>query len=199
MVGALFPAGLPYGASAAPAAAFVRRRRAGGSVLTPAVDEPGPAHPHQLERHAAIRAIALWEAGKGLLVLLAGTGVFLLVHRDIQATAERLVTHLHLDPAARYPRIFLKLASEASPGRLRLLALGALVYAVVRLAEAVGLWHDRSWAEWLGVVTGSIYVPFEVAALIRHPGPETLVTLGVNLVVILVLAQRLQQWACVHG
>jgi len=145
-----------------------------------------------LARSPAVRAIALFEAGKGLLVLLAGTGIFLLVHRDVQAVAERMVSHLHLDPASRYPRIFLKFASEASPGRLRLLAIGALVYALVRIAEAIGLWHDRSWAEWLGVVTGSIYVPFEVAALIRHPGTETLVTLGVNLVVVLVLAQRLQ-------
>ncbi len=145
-----------------------------------------------LQRSSAIRAIALFEAAKGLLVLLAGTGMFLMVHRDVQAVAERLVSHLHLDPASRYPRIFLKIASEASPGRLRLLAFGALVYAVVRIAEAIGLWHDRSWAEWLGVVTGSIYLPFELAAVVRHPGTDTMVTLGVNLVVVLVLAQRLQ-------
>jgi len=73
-----------------------------------------------------LRTIALFEAAKGLVVLLAGSGLLLLVHRDVQAMAEQLVSHLHLDPAKRYPRIFLHIVTGATPARLRLLALGAL-------------------------------------------------------------------------
>ncbi|MEZ4413718.1 MAG: DUF2127 domain-containing protein [Gemmatimonadales bacterium] len=132
--------------------------------------------------------IAGYEAAKGLLVLLAGTGLLLLVHRDAQALAERLVTHLHLDPAKRIPRIFLHIMTEVTPARLRWLAVGAMAYALMRFAEAYGLWRGRRWAEWMGVVTAAVYVPFEVGALIRRPGAEPLVALALNLTIVLYLA-----------
>jgi uncharacterized membrane protein (DUF2068 family) len=137
--------------------------------------------------------VAVYEAAKGVLVLLAGTGLLLLVHRNVQGMAERLVTHLHLDPAKRYPQIFLHVATEVTPQRLRLLAVGALVYCVARFAEAIGLWRDRPWAEWLGVVTGAIYVPFEAVAFARRPGLEPLVALGLNLVIVAYLGLRLRE------
>jgi len=149
--------------------------------------------------HLGLRTIALYEAAKGLVVLLAGSGLLLLVHRDVQAMAERLVSHLHLDPAKRYPRIFLHLVTEATPARLRLLALGAAAYSAIRFAEAWGLWRERRWAEWLGLVTGVIYVPFEARALIRHHHLESLVALAINLAIVLYLALRLRAAARERG
>jgi uncharacterized membrane protein (DUF2068 family) len=144
------------------------------------------------DSHVGLRTIALFEAAKGLVVLLAGSGLLLLVHRDVQAMAEQLVSHLHLNPAKRYPRIFLHLVTEATPTRLRLLALGALVYSAVRFAEAYGLWHARRWAEWMGLVTGVVYIPFEARAWIRHPGLEPAVAVAVNLGIVVYLALRLR-------
>jgi uncharacterized membrane protein (DUF2068 family) len=63
------------------------------------------------------------------------------------------------------------------------------------MAEAVGLWNDLKWAEWLGLSTGAIYLPFEVRALIRRPGPEPLIAIVINLIVLVVLAHRLQSRA----
>jgi uncharacterized membrane protein (DUF2068 family) len=143
-------------------------------------------------RRLGLRAIALFEAGKGLAVLVAGSGILLLVHRDVQAMAERLVAHLHLNPASRYPRIFLHVVTEATPGRLRLLALGALIYALLRFAEAWGLWWNRRWAEWMGVITGLVYVPVEARAVIRRPGLEPATFLTINLAVVIYLALRLR-------
>jgi len=154
----------------------------------------GPCVAVDSPRSIGLRAVALFEAAKGLVVLLAGSGLLLLVRRDVEAAAERLITHLHLDPASRYPRIFLEAARAASPGRLRLIALGALLYAVVRLVEAGGLWLDRKWAEWFGVVTAGIYLPFEVRALVRRPGPEPLLAIALNLAIVLFLALRLRRY-----
>lgn len=145
-----------------------------------------------MDRSLGVRAVAAFEAAKGLAVLLVGFGLFGLVHRDVESAAERLIAHLHLDPAGRYPRIFLDAASRATPTGLRLLAAGALAYAALRLAEAVGLWRLRPWAEWLGIVTGLIYLPFEVAALLRRPGPEPVFALLVNVAVVLILWRALR-------
>lgn len=139
-----------------------------------------------------LRAIALFEAGKGVVVLAAGSGLLLLVHRSAQMVAERIVSHLHLNPANRYPRIFVHAFAGATPGRLRLFALGALVYAAVRFLEAAGLWHGRRWAEWFGVWTSLIYVPFEVWAFVRKPGIEPLLAVALNIAVMLFLKRQLR-------
>jgi len=39
------------------------------------------------------------------------------------------------------------------------LALAAMLYAAVRFAEAYGLWHGRSWAEWFAILTGGYIFP----------------------------------------
>jgi len=155
--------------------------------------ENEPTRSYPIDHSLGLRAVAVLEAVKGLVVLLAGSGLLLLVHRDVQAIAERIISHLHLNPASPYPRIFLRVAIGTTPGGLRLLALGALVYSVVRFVEAAGLWRARRWAEWLGVATGLIYVPFEALALLRRPGPEPLLALTLNLGIVLFLGIQLRE------
>src|SRR5882757_2810953 len=95
-----------------------------------------------------VRSIAVFEAFKGLVVLLAGFGFLSLVHTDLQAAAEELIRHSHLNPARHYPRVFIEAASRTSPARLRFLAGLAFAYSTVRLVEAWGLWNLKAWAEW---------------------------------------------------
>lgn len=140
-----------------------------------------------------LRMVALLESIKGLVALVAASGFLLLTPDDVQNVAARLVDHLHLDPAAHYPSVLLNAATRATSRYLRLVALGAFVYAGFRIAESIGLWRDRAWAEWLGVVTGLIYVPFEVGAYLRHPGPEPLVAFLINLAIVLYLGNRLRR------
>lgn len=115
----------------------------------------------------AVRAVAAFEALKGLVVLVAGTGLLsLLHHRDLHALALSLVEHAHLDPASRYPQIFLDLASDVQNGHLALLALGATAYASLRFLEAYGLYYGRTWAEFLAAASGALYMPFELLEFI---------------------------------
>ena len=144
-------------------------------------------------RLLTLRMVALVEFTKGALVLVAGAGLLALIHRDVQDIAEGLIRHLHLNPANEVPRIFLELAGRLAFANLWLLALGALVYAVVRIAEGYGLWRDRGWAEWLGAVSGLIYVPFELHALAKGVTALRLTTLVINLLVVLVLCEALWQ------
>ena len=59
--------------------------------------------------NAGLRIVALFEGAKGVLVLAAGFGLLSLIHHDVQGMAEEVVRHFHLNPASRYPRIFLQL------------------------------------------------------------------------------------------
>ena len=111
---------------------------------------------------SGIRSVALLEATKGLLVLLVGFGLLSLIHHDVQLFAEQLVQHLHLNPAKRFPRIFIQAATNVNDSQLWSLAALALVYSSIRLVEAYGLWNERRWAEWLAVGSGGMYIPVEL-------------------------------------
>jgi uncharacterized membrane protein (DUF2068 family) len=131
-----------------------------------------------------IRVVAVFEALKGALVLSAGFGLLALVHHDLQATAERLVRHSHLDPARHYPRIFIEAASHTNDSRLRSLAALAFLYAAVRLIEAYGLWHMKVWAEWFAIIAGSVFLPVEVYELFRRATGMRLIVFLTNLFIV---------------
>jgi len=132
----------------------------------------------------AVRSIALIEGAKGILVLLAGLGLLGLIHHDVGAIAQNLVRDAHLNPASHLPRIFLEASGKVDDHRILFLARFALAYSAMRMVEAWGLWHVRPWAEWLGVVVGGAYLPFEVRLLLRRfTMLHLLVFLG-NLVIV---------------
>lgn len=139
-----------------------------------------------------MRAVALLEAIKGVVVLLAGIGLLALVHRDVEAIAERLVKLSHLDPASKYPRIFIGAAGKVTDARLWFLAAAAAAYSAVRLVEAWGLWHERRWAEWLALVAGGLYVPIEIYELIHRATWLKAGLLATNLAIVLYMAYALR-------
>lgn len=131
------------------------------------------------------------EGLKGVLVLLAGTGLLALVHHDVHALAASLIEHAHLNPAARYPRIFLDASLQLTDSRLWQLAAGAGLYTLLRFLEAYGLYRERAWAETLAAVSGGIYIPFEVLELTRKPGLISAALLTLNLLVVGVMLAAL--------
>jgi uncharacterized membrane protein (DUF2068 family) len=138
-----------------------------------------------------IRAIAIYEAAKGALVLAAGFGLLGLLHRDVQAIAERLVRFSHLNPASKYPRIFIDAADRVTDAQLWMFAGGAAAYSIIRGFEAYGLWKGRAWAEWLALASGALYVPVEYYHLWHRFTWFKLVLLGTNLGVVAVMAYAL--------
>lgn len=141
----------------------------------------------------AIHTIAILEGTKGLLVLMAGFELLSLIHQNLHNAAAELVRNLHLNPAGHYPRIFLDLTDRVTNGELWLLAGGALLYALLRLAEAYGLWWQQLWAEWFGVVSSGIYLPVELYETIVAFNWAKGVILIVNLFVVWFLALALRR------
>jgi len=135
-----------------------------------------------------LRIVSAFEATKGLLVLLAGSGLLAYIHKDLHLVAEQLVRHSHLNPASHYPRIFLDLADHVTDGQLWILAISALLYAAVRFVEAYGLWRQKQWAEWFGLLTGGMYVPIEIFELARGLTWPKAVLLIVNLGIVAYLS-----------
>ena len=144
-----------------------------------------------MEQHKAIRVISLFEALKGFVVLLAAAGFLSLLHKDLYAIAINFVEHTHLNPASKYPQIFLDAASHTHDSRLLALALGAAGYSTVRLFEAYGLFFGRAWAEVLAAASGAIYFPIELLGLARHATWTGAFLFIINFAVVTVMVHAL--------
>lgn len=144
-------------------------------------------HPkvHDPEHIKGVRTVATIEFTKGVLVVLAGLGIFTMRRRDIWDVAESLLEFLHANPHHHFVGIFLNLVYKIHDVRLWKIALVAGIYAILRFVEAYGLWYALPWAEWLAFASGTIYIPFEIIDLIRHPTWFPAGILFVNLVIVL--------------
>lgn len=156
---------------------------------------PRPA-PQALDLHSKIgglRAVAVFEAMKGTLVLLLELGLLTLIHRDVDEVAESLVRQLHLNPEHHLGHVIMNAASKLSDKRLLAIAAGGLIYVAVRYVEAYGLWHRRVWAEWFALLSGSLYLPWEIYEFGEKPTPFRAAILLSNLaIVIYMLMIRVQ-------
>lgn len=148
---------------------------------------------HATARRRALRVIALFEAFKGLAALAASIGLLGLLHHDVHQLATALLWHFHLDPNTRYPALLLHYADLLGAIKLRTLAPVALAYISVRLLEAYGLWREKVWAEWLGALSGALYIPLEIAHLLHQPTWINAGVLLANIVVVGFLALQLWQ------
>jgi uncharacterized membrane protein (DUF2068 family) len=139
---------------------------------------------HPVAKRRTLRAIAVFEAVKGMAALAAIVGVLELMHRDVRHLATELIGHFGLNPDARYPEIILHYADLLPGANVRSLVVLASAYILVRMMEAYGLWNDRAWGEWLGALSGGLYIPFEVAHMMHQPTAINGMVLAGNIFVV---------------
>lgn len=154
---------------------------------------PGLAHvlTHGKPKRRALRVIAGLEALKGLLALMASLGLLSLLHHDLHQIATALIGHIGLDPDSRYPTLLLHYVDVLEDANLRTLVMVAAAYVAVRWVEAWGLWRGHSWGEWLGALSGALYVPFELRHLWHKPSALGAAVLLLNLLVVAFLVWEL--------
>lgn len=148
---------------------------------------------HTHKQEVALRGVAMFEAAKGIIVLLLGLGLLKLVHKNLDEFAEQLIRFLHASPGGRLSNLFVHAAGKTTDKGLWALAAAAMIYSLVRFAEAYGLWNSREWAEWFALLSGAMYLPWEAYSLLRHPHPIKWIVLLANVAIVLyMLVLRVQ-------
>ncbi len=134
--------------------------------------------------------VAVLEAFKGALALVVAYVLISMIHRDVdfESAAESVLFFFHIDPYRRLSQVFLDAADKMSDVNVMLIAGLAGAYALLRFLEGYGLWKQRAWAEWLAIISGCVYIPFEVYKLVRHPNAFHWALLGTNVIVVLYIA-----------
>jgi len=137
------------------------------------------------ERTSAVglRTVATFEAAKGIAVLLLGVALFA-VHRNAEDFAANLLYHLHIDPDRRLAQMLMDAATKVTDARLWTIAAAVLSYCAVRFIESWGLWNRRVWAEWFALLSGAMYLPWEILKLVERVDWERVGVLVINLLIM---------------
>ena len=159
-----------------------------GSIVHSRVGSAPREHSHTLQ---VLRGIATFELTKGLVVLFAAFGVLFLVGRDPWDMADGLLRILHISPDHHFAQAFLDWADTLTDAKLWAVAAAAGAYSILRFVEAYGLWYARAWAEWIALVSGSIYLPFEIYKLIHRQSLLHITILVINLAIVVYMAYLL--------
>jgi len=128
---------------------------------------PGNNSARHRRQRRVLRAVASFEFAKGVFVILMGFCALALVHKDVWVIADSLLTLLHISTDRRSAQVFLDFADNVTDARLWAAARIAFAYAALRFTEAYGLWKERTWAEWVAFVSGTLLLPLEVRELFR--------------------------------
>jgi len=107
-----------------------------------------------------------------------------LVHKDLWDIVDNALDFLHINPDHRWAQALLDFADRVTEQQIWSIATGAFAYATLRFIEAYGLWKTRVWAEWLAILSGLIYLPFEIHELLRRATTLKWIVLIINLVLV---------------
>lgn len=149
-----------------------------------------------------LRVIALFKFLKAALLIATGYGVHLLLNVTRLARLYGWVDTLTDSFAQRMLLRALGWVEGLGAARIHIVVGVTLGYLAVVLAEGIGLWMRRAWAEWFTVIATASLIPFEVWELItRSPSRRlaVLVTLLINMAVVWYLVWLLRRTSLRHA
>jgi uncharacterized membrane protein (DUF2068 family) len=168
--------------------------RATADVLPPLADLPLPRRGKPLREAIVIRLIAIDRGvhavffavlAVALILLDANFGPLRSWANGMLTAVQRALSDTEQDPSRDFLVRELQRFLHLGRGTVTLLAGTAVAYAVVEGVEAVGLWRERRWAEYLTAVATAGFLPFEIKALIDRVTVLRLVALVVNVAILL--------------
>ncbi|MFI9327517.1 DUF2127 domain-containing protein [Kitasatospora sp. NPDC052868] len=168
----------------------------------PAQDAPLVPRGKALRDLFILRFLAVERLLRGLLIVVVAWGVWKFsnsqdaVRRvfDENLTVFKPVTeHFHWDLEHSPIVDTIRRTFDYRHSTLMIVAAALLVYALIEIVEAVGLWRGRRWAEYLTVVATAAFLPLEVYELTEHISAVKIGTLALNIVAVLwiLLSKRL--------
>jgi len=160
-----------------------------------------PLRGRPLRDKIVLRLIAVDRALHFVVLALLGLAILLFASRDtVRHTLFRVLTDVQTGigggPVQTSGHGFLHSATKLftlRPDKLDLFAAAVLGYAALEGIEAVGLWLQKRWAEYLTFIATALFLPLEVYELAHRISPFKISAFVINLAVVvyLLFAKRL--------
>jgi uncharacterized membrane protein (DUF2068 family) len=161
-----------------------------------------PLRGKPLRDKIVLRLIAIDRALHFLLLGLLAVAVFLFANHqaDLHHRFYKVLNDLQIatggNPSSGHKHGILHLLDQLftlKSSKLRLAGAGIGAYALLEGAEAVGLWFQKRWAEYLTFIATTALLPLELYELSHSVTPFKVIALIVNIAIViyLLLAKRL--------
>lgn len=162
--------------------AFTEDRLAGDTI-----DSKAKPSGNRVRHNRLLVLIAVYKLLQALLFVAVGIGALHLLHKDIGDVLSQFAAALRFNPESRFVNLVLDEASLINDPLLRRIGLVAFSYAGVSLAEGIGLYLEKAWAEYLTLVITASFLPWEIVEIFRKLTWVRVSLLTVNVLVFLYL------------
>lgn len=152
--------------------------------MTESPSQSEATHPHHNKWLVLIAAYKLLGA---LLFIAIGIGALRLVGKDIDDVFSQLASDLHFNPEWRLVNFILDEASLLNDPLLRRIGLAAFGYAGLGILEAIGLYLEKAWGEYLTLLITASFLPLEILELVRRLTWARIGLFAANVLVLLYL------------
>jgi hypothetical protein len=132
----------------------------------------------------SLKTIACLKVLRGSIAITIGVSLFLVYRRS---EAFSWIDHPILGGiASNDPFLQMVFAWLGSFNQAQILSIAVLacLMGALRWVEAGGIWFNQSWAQWLAVFSGFIYIPFEINELIHRFSWLMIVILFINTLIV---------------
>ena len=137
--------------------------------------------------------IGAFKLLESVFFVLVGVGALHLIGKDLEDEALKLAARLRVDSEGRLLPWVLDHLDSITAHRLRQIGFVTFFYAGLRIVEGVGLVMEKLWAEYLTVGATTIFLPWELYELARHPDYIRFAVLAINLGVLAYLSWSLRR------
>jgi len=142
------------------------------------------------ERARHTRGLLLIAVYKSLLALFfvaLGVAALHLLNKDIDDVISQLGGYLRLNPESKFVNFLYDRSSMISDPLLKRIGALAFVYAAVSLAEGIGLYLEKAWAEYLTLGITASFLPWEVFEVLHRATWVRVALLVINAVIFVYL------------
>jgi uncharacterized membrane protein (DUF2068 family) len=128
--------------------------------------------------------IGLFKVGKGILFTALGIGLLKLVDKDIDDLFRAVISQLHIDEENHYVQHIIDFLGAITDHRLRELSVASFIFSGLLFIEAIGLFGQRIWAQFMTIVETSLFIPFEIYEIIRQGTHFKVIILAINIAIV---------------
>ena len=140
-----------------------------------------------------LAVIAVYKLLKAIASIAGAIFILRIRHSNLEEVAWRLLEKIGANSEKWFAVHVLDFIARLNPVKLLTVALIMLGYSIIYTLEGVGLFMEKTWAEWLTVIQTGLLMPWELYEIARRP---TLAHFGLfvaNLIVVLYLIWRLKR------
>jgi uncharacterized membrane protein (DUF2068 family) len=143
--------------------------------------------PRRTHHNTWLILIAAFKLAQAVIFFAIGVGAMRLVGKDVGDLVQQLADNLHFNPETHIVRFLLERADLIDDHLLRRIGAAVFIYAGLDTLEGIGLYLEKTWAEYLTLfITGS-FLPLEIREVIIRVTWVRMGLLAVNFLVFLYL------------